>query len=98
MTIEFVDGIADVVVVGLTVRIDFFVLRADPRADRRATERPELVRIPAQTLVLPMEGFLNATSVLDKVRSNLEKKVASNVREIDCQIEEPAKSPNFRIR
>jgi hypothetical protein len=98
MTIEFVDGVADVVVVGPTVRIDFFVLRPDRRADRRSGEHPELVRMPAQTLVLPMEGFVNAIAVLEKVRNRIGEKVASSLRDIDGHAEEQAESPNFKVR
>ncbi len=96
MTIEFVDGIADVVVVGPTARIDFFVLRPDPSGKTIGGGRPDLVKVPALTIAIPLDGFANAVSILDQVRAGLMESGILKVRQAE-EAEEPlpAVSPNF---
>jgi hypothetical protein len=101
MTVEFVDGLADVVVIGPTARLDFFVLRPNPRAERKDGERPELIRTPALAVSIPLDGFANAIGILEGVRAGLVKSGALKMRDAEDQQEHTEMervTPNFKIR
>jgi hypothetical protein len=70
-TIQFADGVADVVVLGPIARIDFFVLRPVAGRPRDADTQPDLQRVPAFTIAMPLEALANSVSILEDVRKRL---------------------------
>lgn len=70
-TIQFADGVADVVIVGPIARIDFFVLRPGSGQPRAAGEQPDLQRVSAFTIAMPVDALANSVTILDDVRRKL---------------------------
>ncbi len=97
-TIQFADGVADVVVLGPIARIDFFVLRPGANRPREAGAQPDLQRVPTFTIAMPLEALANSVTMLEDVRSKL---VESGVLSQPGAVPDPttrhkSSSPNFK--
>lgn len=88
---QFVDGVLDVVVLGGVARIDFFELFPEAEAGKKS-DRPSLRREKSLTVALPVEGFVRALAVLDKVRDQITSGGGQGGAP-----ESGAKSPNFKM-
>jgi hypothetical protein len=64
----FVDGVAEVAVIGGVVRIDFFSLA--PNRDG-AGNGSGMVRVPVVTVAMPLSGFAGSMEALENVRAKM---------------------------
>ena len=94
MTTYFCDGLREVTVVNGVVRLEFHRLEAVQRGQNR-----ELQPITEFTVALPVQGFMQALSVLQNVRDRFAEQgftVPAGSPENGTQSPpKPAKSPNF---
>jgi hypothetical protein len=66
----FADGIADIMVVGGVVRIEFFTLVREGEAPISG-EQPNMTRKPAFTVTMPLPGFGGSLSLLEDVKNKM---------------------------
>jgi hypothetical protein len=93
MTTYFCDGLKEVTVVNNVVRLEFHRLETVQRGGNR-----ELRPVSEFTLALPLQGFVNALGVFQKVRDQFAEQGllgASGSPEGGAPPPPPAKSPNF---
>ena len=97
MAIEFVDGLADVMITGGVARLDFFSLRPTGAKMERGQEGNALAPTPALTLAIPIEGLANAAKILDDVRKRLLQEGIIQERQQEAGGEPANRSPNFKL-
>ena len=91
MTAYFCDGLKEVAIVNGVARLEFHRVEPGERGVAR-----EARTVPAFTVALPVQGFAQALSMLDKVREQLIREGLLTAAAADAAV--PAqrdKSPNF---
>ena len=95
----FSDGVADVVVIGGIVRIDFFTLVRDPstklQAKTSGNDPPPMQRSKEVTVAIPIPAFLGSYNILEQVRKALLNEAATQENAASTLHRPPRKSPNF---
>ena len=91
MTTYFCDGIKEVTLLNGVARLEFFRLqpKTPDGADREVQPLTELV------VALPAQGFLQALSVLERIRDQLVKEGVLKPVVPEALPTQPARSPNF---
>jgi hypothetical protein len=82
----FADGIGEITIIGTTVRIDLVSLSPQER-DGAGNQQP----VFRQRVVIPVDGFMNAFELLERVADQLVRAGAVEKREPPA----PRGSPNF---
>src|SRR5712692_2167756 len=67
----FSDGVAEVVVMGGVVRIDFFTLAVDRNAVAEEGKPPPMQRVREVTVAMPVPAFAGTMNALDNARQRL---------------------------
>jgi hypothetical protein len=92
----FADGLGEITITGSTVRLDLVSFSTD---ERNADGEPKLVF--KQRIILPVDGFMNAFDLMQKVTKELigngaVKRVGANEPTAQGPVANRSPSPNFQ--
>ncbi len=92
----FVDGIAEISVIGGVVRIDFFSVVPSREGAAKSSDGSNLTRVPAMTVAMPLPGFVSSLQALDDTRNKMIAEGVIKTRsEQPAEVEARIKSKNF---